>query len=126
MGVETADLFECRQLLASTRLRSLEPGGELRHLVASEICMSMLKNLPDLLHKGRALHPEGQVQTPASPSSDSPFHLSRVDWNGVRGRDIQGAHLQMIALLCPDELHDVTISPWVDFEVEVGNTLPTT
>jgi hypothetical protein len=61
LGDEGGIACECRRLLASAGLRSLEPGGELRHLVASEVCLFMLKHLPEFLHKGRALHPEGQV-----------------------------------------------------------------
>jgi len=66
----------CRPLLSSTGVRSLEPGGELRHLVAMEISLTMLKNLPELLHKGRALLPEGQVRSRSAPSTI----LSGIFW----------------------------------------------
>lgn len=52
-----------RRILSSTEIRREEPGGDLRNVLAAEVCRIMLKNLPEILHKSHSLIPEGQVSS---------------------------------------------------------------
>ena len=50
-----------RRILGSTEVNREEPGGDLRNVLAAEICRIMLRNLPEIIHKSHGLIPEGQV-----------------------------------------------------------------